>query len=279
MNIHDLIPPLLTLWSFTKEFANSNFTIALIGSGAGAWAGAAVVQRIIEKEKSKSASLNEIRGINAAIAISISIFNSLMNTKKQFIKPVKDLYDSQKSALSLHSANVNSGLIPPTTEFQFEADLRSLQIPHLPLDILQNFIYEKTMLSGSILNLFSTLNQSYLDLCESIEKRNQLIEKYKSEQLTFSHQLYFGLPSTTVINEDYPSLVNAIHIQTENALYFSRLLCIQLTKYGNSQAHEFNNLYKTRPKINYLVISDETIKKLLPDAQEYPSWEKIFPET
>lgn len=278
MDNQDLIAPLLTLWNFIKEFANSNFTIALIGSGAGAWAGAAVVQKIIEKEKNKSTSLNEIRGINAAIAISISIFNSLMNTKKQFIKPVKDLYETQKIALSLHSAGVNSGQISPDIEFQFEADLRSLQVPHLPLDILQNFIYEKTLLSGGILNLFSTLNQSYLDLCESIEKRNQLIEKYKSGQPALSHQLYFGLPSASVINEDYPSLINAIHIQTENALYFSRLLCIQLTKYGNSQANEFNNLYKTRPKINYLVISDEEIKKLLPNAQDYPSWEKIYPE-
>ena len=51
MDNQDLITPLLTLWNFIKEFANSNFTIALIGSGAGAWAGAAVVQRIIEKEK------------------------------------------------------------------------------------------------------------------------------------------------------------------------------------------------------------------------------------
>jgi len=62
MNAHDLLYPLIAIWTLLKDFTNSNFASALIGSGAGAWAGAAVVQRIIEKERSKAVLLNEIKG-------------------------------------------------------------------------------------------------------------------------------------------------------------------------------------------------------------------------
>ena len=82
MNTQDILCPLMAIWNFVKDFANSSFVTALIGSAAGALAGAAIVQKIIEKERGKTTLLDEIRGINAAIAISISIFNSLINAKK-----------------------------------------------------------------------------------------------------------------------------------------------------------------------------------------------------
>ena len=278
MNTQDILCPLMAIWNFVKDFANSSFVTALIGSAAGAWAGAAIVQKIIEKERGKTTLLDEIRGINAAIAISISIFNSLINAKKQFIKPVKDLYDIQKSSHALHADGVRSGQILHLIPFEFEADLRNLPGPNLPLDTLQNFILEKTSLSNGILNLFSTLNQSCLDLRESIEKRNHLVEDYKTGKTTFGPELYFGLPLASVINEDYPSLVHAIYIQTENAIYFTELLCAQLTKYGNIQAGQCSTRYKIRPKINRLIITDEETKSLIPDGREYPTWETIFPK-
>jgi len=189
-----------------------------------------------------------------------------------------DLYETQQSTHSLHADGVRSGEIPSAIPFEFEADLRNLPTPNLPLDALQNFIFEKSSLSNGILNLFSTLKQGCLDLQGSIEKRNRLIEDYKTGKVTFSPELYFGLPLASVINEDYPSLINAIYIQTENALYFTHLLCTQLTKYGNIQANQCSNLYKIRPKVNHLDISDKEIKALLPDGREYSSWEVAFPK-
>ena len=50
----------MAIWNFVKDFANSSFVTALIGSAAGAWAGAAIVQKIIEKERGKTTLLDSV---------------------------------------------------------------------------------------------------------------------------------------------------------------------------------------------------------------------------
>ena len=58
MNTQDILCPLMAIWNFVKDFANSSFVTALNGSAAGAWAGAAIVQKIIEKERGKTTLLD-----------------------------------------------------------------------------------------------------------------------------------------------------------------------------------------------------------------------------
>ena len=151
----------------------------MAASGAGAWAVAAVVQRIIEKEKKKAALLAEIRGINAAISLAIVILNSVINLKKQFALPVSRVYELQRPGKQLHSLGIVMGAIPQTKQYEVEFDMRTLPLINLPITTLQTFIYEKTSLFGRILNLFSVLHQTSQGLEISIRRRNELIEGYK----------------------------------------------------------------------------------------------------
>lgn len=268
--------PAPEIWHWILSFFGSDFFVALIASAAGAWAGAAAVQRMIEKEKKKTALLVEIRGVNAAISLSIVILNSLINLKKQFVTPVSRAYELKKLGWQLHRIGVLMGAIPPTVEHLVEFDMRTLPPINLPMGALQGFIYEKTSLSGRILNLFSVLEQTCQGLDISIKRRNELIEGYKAGNPVIAPHLYFGLPFGGVINEDYPSTLMAIHDQTEHILYFANKLCVELSKHGDAQANIFNNLYGGAPIINRLLQLHTEDQKLIPSAYNYPDWEKIF---
>lgn len=271
--------PLPVVWHWFMNFLGSDFFVALAASGAGAWAGAAVVQRIIEKEKKKAALLAEIRGINAAISLTIVILNSVINLKKQFVLPFSRVYELQRLGRQLHRLGIVMGAIPPTTQYEVEFDMRTLPPINLPISALQDFIYEKTSLSGRILNLFSVLHQTSQGLDISIRRRNELIEGYKAGSPVITPNLYFGLAFGGVINEDYPSTLWAIHNQTDHLLYFSNKLCLELSKHGDAQANIFNKLYRDAPIINKLVQIHDGDQKLIPSAYNYPDWEKMFGST
>lgn len=271
--------PLPVIWLWIKNFLSSDFLVALIASAAGAWAGAAVVQRIIEKEKKKTELLAEIRGINAAISLTIVIVNSIINLKKQFVLPVSRIYELQRLGRQLHKLGIAMGAIPSTTQYVVEFDMRTLPPINLPISALQSFIYEKTSLSGRILNLFSVLDQTCQGLDISIQRRNELIEGYKAGNPVITPYLYFGLAFGSVKNEDYPSTLWAIHDQTDHILYFANKLCLELTKHGDAQANIFNKLYRDAPLINRLVKLHTEDQKLIPSAYNYPDWEKMFGPT
>lgn len=268
--------PVPTIWGWAISFFRSEFFVALMASAAGAWAGAAVVQKIIEKEKKRAELLAEIRGINAAISLTIVSLNSIINLKKQFVLPVSRTYELQGLGRRLHRLEILIGIIPRTTQFLVEFDMRTLPPINLPISALQGFIYEKTSLSGRIINLFSVLDQTSQGLDISIRRRNELIEGYKVGKPVIIPYLYFGLPFGGVINEDYPSTLSAIYDQTNHFLYFANKLCLELTKHGDVQANIFNKLYGESPVINRLVQLHAEDQKLIPSEYNYPDWEKMF---
>jgi hypothetical protein len=83
--------------SYTKNFLNSNFVTALIGSGAGAGVGAWVAQRIVARGKERDELLAEIRNTNAATVVALGICNTFLAIKKQHVKRLKETFDKQKT--------------------------------------------------------------------------------------------------------------------------------------------------------------------------------------
>jgi hypothetical protein len=77
------------VWPSVKEFLNSNFFRALIGSGAGPGVGAWVAQRIVARGREREELLAEIRNTNAATVGALSISNTFLAIKKQHVKPAQ----------------------------------------------------------------------------------------------------------------------------------------------------------------------------------------------
>lgn len=264
-------------WEDVKAFFNSVFFTAIAGSLAGAFAGAYGAQRIAEKGKNRDELLKEIRNTNAAIMVVFGVCNSLLSVKKQHVKSLKETFESQKAALLDFQNKRQLGQISREKKFEFKADLQTLSLPKLPIDILQTQVFEKLSLMGRPLGLATTLSQTVHSLSTSLEKRNQLIESYKLVNPPFSAALYFGLENDGQINQDYPSVIDAIYNQTDDGIFFSQLLCKDLVEHGDQIAAKFKKKYgKGAPTISHPDFAKAEELGLLPEEKNYSDWLTMF---
>jgi hypothetical protein len=255
------------------------FFTAIAGSLAGAFAGAYGAQRIAERSKNRDELLKEIRNTNATISLAFGICNSLLAMKKQHVKSLKENFEAQKEALLEHQQKMRAGQILPGTVFNFLVDFQTLSLLQLPIDILQSQIFEKLSLVGRPLNLTTTLSQTTHSLNASLEKRNQLIEFYKAKatRQPISPSLYFGLPQGGHINQDYPCTVYAIYNQTDDGIYFSRLLCKDLVEHGKQVVTHFKKQYgKGAPNVSEPDFNKAVDAGLMPNDDNYADWTSSF---
>lgn len=268
-------------WEAVKNLVNSESTIALLGSCAGAFAGAVAAQRIIERNKRRDELLQELRNTNAGIAIAFGICNSFLAIKRQYIRELKKQFDSQKTELISFLQKQETGEVSRDSVFNFLADLRTLQFQSFPNDILRTIVFERLSLTGRPLNLIEAIVQTTQCLNESIRYRNNLLEDYKvrfaKENKEFIY-LYFGLPyGNNRVNRDYSDLINAIYNQTNDGIFFSQLLCGDLHKHGNQLMEEFRKKFKKDvPSVSEVDFRTVIAEGLMPDEKDYDDWTKAF---
>lgn len=268
---------LLAQWMGNNKFINSNFVTAILGSLAGAFAGAYGAQRIAERAKFRDQLLKEMRVTNTVITLSFGIANSLLALKKQHVMPLIKDFDTEKAAFFEFDTKFKQGLISRTSEYHFRANLMSLSLQHLPVDILQKEIFEKLSLSGRPISLATTLSQTLHNLQSSLAGRNQQIESYKANGITA--EKYFGLPNNGQVDEMYSSLMKAIYMQTDEGIFYSHLLCQDMNKHGKDLLKRFNKHFKNgAPTISNVDFSASEIEGLMPDAKNFSDWFTAFRE-
>ncbi len=271
------------LWEFTKHFCNSVFFTAIAGSFAGALGGAWSAQRIVARGKEREELIAEIRNTSAATIVSFAICNSFVAIKQQHVKPLKESFDQQKSDFLAHAAKRRSGQIPRDTIFPFTADLRSLFLPPFAIDTLRQLVFEKLSLDERRpLMLVTTLGETVHGLNTSIANRNELIASYKATNFAPNELLflYFGLPhsGSRITNEEYPSLIDAIYRQTDDGIFFSKLLCGDLVEHNRRLVERFKQRFK---KVAPTIIDKPDFTKpenakLIPNDADYVDWFNLF---
>jgi len=215
-------------WSAVKDALNSTFCTSLIGALAGAFAGATAAQRLAERGKAHEELLKEIRNTNAATAIAFGICNNALSLKKQYVKGLKEQYIKQLTELDEFNTKIFTGEIKKGESFWYEANLQLIQPPLLLIDTLQTLMFERLSIIGRPLHTLQALVSSVQTVNDSLTKRNELIEWYKSMYDGDNDGLapyYFGqYDGKGKINKEYPSVINAIYTSTDNTIFYSHCL-------------------------------------------------------
>lgn len=258
----------------SKLFFNSAFVTALVGSLAGAFGGAWAAQRIAERAKQRDEILREIRNTNAAMALAISITNTFLGMKKQHVKRLYEEFQATKSRVE-KAIQENKGCSPPAV-VHFRADLETLPPIVTPIKQLQDAIADKVSLEPGPSMLLHILSNSISAFNNSIETRNELIKQWKGKlsepELV---PLYFGFPNKGHVDQTYPSVIDAIHTYTNDAIAFSKMLGELLNQHGKRQQMEFAKRFKGPiPKVSSFDLSQA--KDMLPAEEDYADWQWVF---
>lgn len=268
-------------WENLKSFGNSAFTTSLVGALAGAYFGARSAQRVAERGKLREELTSEIRKVNAALALSFGIVNSMLTLKKQHVAALKSAYDAERLRHEDYVAKRKTGQIQGDAPFVLKADFRTMPAVTQPLPVLQDIVFGRLSAVGRPLNLVASLGEVVENLNTAITQRNELIEMFKAGKLPPGANIpdmYLALPyGGGHVNQQYPDLVGAISSYTDNAIFFTHLLCNDLREYGNEVAATFKKSFKDpAPRVTEVDFKQAEADGMLPNADEYKTWFTAF---
>lgn len=259
---------------------NSSFSTALLGSLAGAFAGAIAAQRIVESNKAREELLKELRNTNAAAMAAFTTCNGSLALKKQHVQPLHTQFITEKTKLEQFKAQRASGQIQDSTTYHFVADMRTFPAPVVPIDTLKDLLFNKISVGGRPLSLVCAIEGAALGLNEAIGARHALIERMKSGNIPEDEipSYYFGFPlANGDTNQEYPDLVFAIHSYCDDLAFFSHLLCSDLTSHSKDlYAKLTKRQQKVAPKPTEADFTLARDSGLLPPDAQYTDWLHAF---
>lgn len=260
-------------------FINTQFFSSMAGALAGAFFGAVAAHSISMNSREKSSLEEQLKSTNAGIMSSFLICNSLLSMKKQ---QVAEMYkDFCQKRMEYRAALANP---VPGSVLSFEADLKKLRMPLVPMEVLATQAYEKLSLRGRPLGLVSAISNALSSLEESLSVRDQIIEQYKRFHPSVDDKtkidFYFGLPLPDgSVSTEYADSLEGINQYTNDAIFFSALLCKDLEKYGNKLRDRYIKKYGGEVEVVSSLKFDEAESLgLMPNEKDYENWLGIFGE-
>ncbi|WP_428380274.1 hypothetical protein [Nevskia ramosa] len=264
-------------WENLRDFLNSNFTAAL----AGALAGALTAQHIADRGKKREETLLELRSTNAAIMVAFIFCNAGIALKKQLVKDIHDRYKAKLKELAALKERRARG--EAVGVFEVQADLRTVQMPIVPIDVLRTQMYEKVSVTGRPLALAAALIGSVEALTEILKKRTDLIERFRvlGEDNPHLSAMYLGQPyGPGHVSEEFPDTVDAMYRLTDDMIFFSELLTSDLMAHGKRVLESYGKRVKIKDrKVSSVDFTAARSEGWIPGPAEYTDWTKGFPNT
>lgn len=253
---------------------NSSFLSAIVGALAGTFGSVYIIERI----KNRRSILEEIRNTNAAIMIVFGITNLYFGIKNQHVISMYEKYQKSREEVldKIKSAKGNQNI----KEIRFHADLQALEPLPINLDSLEKLIFERISLNGRPLAAFSALFLSMNTLNAMLNKRNSLLNTYRTnpprnpEESKKLVDSYFGFIDEYGNGDGtFQSLTEGVYRHTDDCIFFSMLLIKDLVARGLELKKSYG---RNAPKVNSPKFDSDKTQKLIPKAEEYEDWANAF---
>lgn len=267
-------------WEFVSDIARSNFFVALFASVAGAYFGAYAAQRASDKANRRRDLTKEIRQTNAAIASAYSIFNAGIAAKRQHIAPLNERYARARTEALKALEAIKRDAANADREIRFLAEMLALPLLRLPGAEMRSQVFDHLTITGRPLTVAIVIAQTSSSLDEAIHRRNMLIERFKTiNDNRTTALLYFGIAdSQGQKNTEYPDALYAMSRYTDDSIFFSKLLALDLRTHGLRLKEKYETeIGGESPEVAEIDFKDKRIEGLVPPKSEYRDWFDNFP--
>lgn len=267
-------PPLMPSFGWIESLGNAPFFTTIIGALAGAFAGAWAAQRIARKSRRRDELSAEIRVINAGITLGLTIVNSSISSKLQYIKPAKDQYDSERERfISFSETNSGGG------EIKVAFNLIRFPLTAIPAEHLQQLVLQQgsTFALRAVLALVDTNSI----LSEAIALRNEWLEKFQKKEIPhgFTYpDVYFGLAAAGGRHDQFGTTLKAIYAYNDDIIFYSIKLCEYLRIHGEELKKELKKISGEKIGIIQVDTAKAVESGMLPTASDYEDWDRGYSE-
>jgi hypothetical protein len=258
-----------TVSQFFPEYWLGTLASAAFGAFAGAW--------INNRIQTKRTVVEELNAVRAALVLCFSISNRFISLKRQHVRPMRNRYVQARQEHDEFKERARTYRGPPPLVYNFRADLQTMTPVIAPIQVLERYVFEKISIRGRALAAAVDLVGAIDSLEKAIAYRNDLIAEVRKEspvQPDLLAERYFGLTNANgVTDERFKMNIEAIYNQTDDCIFFSRVLADDLLTYGNRLRRKNARKYRLGiPKLKGADWSRAQGQGLLPSDEAYASW-------
>jgi hypothetical protein len=254
---------------------------ALFGGAFGALFGAWGAQLVISRGQRKQAIITELNSVRSARVLSFAIANRFMSLKRQHVRPMRNRFVQERQLYDAFVEQAATYVGPPTILFEFRVDLQTISPIDVPIRVLEKYVFERISLNARPLAAAVDLVGAIDGLAQSIERRNSLIAEIQQgpriESLALAKR-YFGiLNDEGIVDQRFADSVDAIFKQTDDCIFFAKLLGEDLLPIGAKLRRRAGFLRRFR--IAKFRPVDWTIAEqanLIPPNDQYADWLRGF---
>ena len=265
------------------EYLNSPFIASLLSALFGALFGALAAQKIATRYHEKEYYQAQINATNLSIMNAYSIANSALSMKHQHLERIYKNLISHQLLHEKHIKNVREGKASSAEQLELTLDFQIILMRKFPTERIEKIVFENIPASSRILASINTISGLVNDLSTCLERRTSIIDRFKratEAERKQVHYYYLGLENENGnIDTEYPDCIRGAHQYTNDIIFFSKLLCEDLEKYGHSIMHKYEKKFgSTEQKILSTDFKIAEEKDLLPNKDDYADWLQGFPE-
>lgn len=264
-------------WESLKKVLDEPWFISVVAAALATWMGARAAEKTSIKNSKREAALTEIRDINHAIMVSYSVGNTMLVFKKQLILSlVHEYFEGRRKFFH----DVENSRVPDVDEerrvISVKSNLVYIDAPVLPLDSLDNLIFNKISSGSRCLAATIQLREFYNNLTSAIQTRRNIIENRSSKLTPYG---YYGFPHQGVVDSRYHDSIVGMRNYVDDLIFFSTIICEDLMVNGNAAAKTFKKEHgKGAPLIDRVNFEMAYFEGLVPFRSGYRSWLSGFGE-
>ncbi len=252
---------------------------ALISAGFGAGIGAWMAGRIATRAKLRDELLAELRSIDVAITLCISVIDVAGSLKKQHVSEFLKKYESDLVRFANYKAATKR-------EGPFQLSINHLKFQAIapPIVELQSLILKDMSMSPNGVKSIISLADAVGNLNGMIGAFNSLLEIFRNGAVPAGfapEHYYLALPVEGVVNNEYGSAVQGIATYTDDVIFFASKLSECLTSQGVKVRDRYEELSGEKRLIRRADSIGENADLIPPDSAYEPwmrGWEDDFSE-
>lgn len=242
---------------------------ALISAGFGAGIGAWMAGRIATSAKLRDELLAELRSIDVAITLCISVIDVAGSLKKQHVSEFLKKYESDLARFANYKAAAKR-----EEPFQLSINHLKFQAIAPPTVELQSLILKDISMSPNGVKSTISLADAVGNLNGMIGAYNALLEMFRNGALPAGfapEHYYLAMPVEGVVNNEYGSAVQGIATYTDDVIFFACKLSECLTSQGLKVRDRYEELSGEKRLIRRADSIGENADLIPPDSA-YEAW-------
>ena len=248
---------------------------ALISAGFGAGIGAWMAARIARSAKLRDELVSELRSIDVAITLCISVVDVVGSLKKQHVLGLLKKYESDLARFADYKEAGKR-----EEPFALNINHSRFQVIAPPIVELQSLVLKDMSVSPNGVKSIIALADAVGNLNGMIDAYNALLEIFRNGCLPAGfapEHYYLALPVGGVVNNEYSSAVQGIAIYTDDVIFFACKLSDCLTSRGIEVRDRYEELSGEKRLIRRVESIGENADLMPPDSA-YEAWMKGWEE-